>query len=285
MPIEFFQIGQETRVRQSFESPTIYLDHWAIRLFSDDRALQDRFVDALMSKGGTLLLSNFSFSEFAVATDAGHAAAAEDFIERLLPNIFLTDFALDKVLEQELRASSNTERFWPSADLPQLKFFAERSQDSPLGFTMRGFITLAHLNRHALMQITAEVVSQIKVGLEAARENPAYVAKARSVQPTDDRPRTHIIMGELARDFHLDAAAVFSDNDVIDMLHATMPINCCDYVLLDGPWASRVEKMKKRIEKAGIEMPIAKCFSRRERGIDLFLQDLEDFVRPDSEAS
>ena len=146
MPIEFFDATSETRVRQSFVSPTVYLDHWAIRMFSDDLALQDRLVKALRSKGGTLLLSNISFSEFAVPSDARHAADAEDFIERLLPNIYLTDFALDKVLEQERSEPNNAKRFWPSADLPQLELFAER-QDAPLGFTMRGFITPAHVNR------------------------------------------------------------------------------------------------------------------------------------------
>ena len=150
MPIEFFDATSETRVRQSFVSPTVYLDHWAIRMFSDDLALQDRLVKALRSKGGTLLLSNISFSEFAVPSDARHAADAEDFIERLLPNIYLTDFALDKVLEQERSEPNNAKRFWPSADLPQLKLFAER-QDAPLGFTMRGFITPAHVNRASVV--------------------------------------------------------------------------------------------------------------------------------------
>ena len=101
MPIEFFPTSSEVRVRQSFISPTVYFDHWAIRLFSDNLALQDRLVNALRSKGGTLLLSNISFSEFSAPSDPRHAADAEDFIERLLPNIYLTDFALDKVLEQE----------------------------------------------------------------------------------------------------------------------------------------------------------------------------------------
>jgi hypothetical protein len=61
MPIEFFPTSSEVRVWQSFISPTVYLDHWAIRLFSDNLALQDRLVNALRSKGGTLLLSNISF--------------------------------------------------------------------------------------------------------------------------------------------------------------------------------------------------------------------------------
>ena len=56
-----------------------------------------------------------------------------------------------------------------------------------------------------------------------------------------------------------------------------MPINCCDYVLLDGAWTERVEKMKQRIAKAGSTMPVAKCFSKRNQGVQAFLDELEGF--------
>lgn len=280
MPIEFLDAPGEVRIRQSFDSPTVYLDHWAIRMFSDDRALQNRFVNAISEKGGTLLLSNIFFCEFSAPTDARHVADAEVFIERLLPNIFLTDFALDKVLEQERSEPNNAKRFWPSADLPQLKLFGERAPDAPLGFTMKGFITLAHSNQTTITEVTAEVVHQIKCEIEAVRAELAYVAKVRSRQPNDDRPRTFVILGELMRGFLLDPAAPISDNDVIDLIHAVMPINCCDYVLLDGPWAERVEKMKQRITKTGSIMPLAKCFSGRGQGVEAFLQDLEHFTVP-----
>ena len=55
-----------------------------------------------------------------------------------------------------------------------------------------------------------------------------------------------------------------------------MLINRCDYVLLDGVWAERVEKMKKRIAKAGSTMPLAKA-SRSGQGVQAFLNNLETF--------
>jgi hypothetical protein len=280
MPIDFFQSSDGTHVRQSFDSPTVYLDHWAIRMFSDDPGMQDRFVNALMSKRGTLLLSNVSFIEFARATDVRHSRDAEAFIERLLPNIFLTDFALDKVLAQERAEPNNERRFWPSADLPQLKLLAERAQDAPLGFTMHGFITQAHINRVELSKSTEDLVRMILDGLEAARSDPDYVRKAKNVVPSDTRTRTMVILGELMRGFNLDSTAPISENDAIDLLHAAMPVNCCDYVLLDGPWAERVDKMRQRIAKAAMNMPIAKCFSKRSNGVEAFLADLEAFTKP-----
>ena len=277
MPIDFFTASDGVHVRQSFVSPTVYLDHWAVRLFSDDLHLQNRFVCALMAKGGTLLLSNLSFVEFAAASNRQHCDDTETFIERLLPNIYLTDFALDKVLEKENGERNNAKRFWPSTDLPQLKLFAERTQSASSGLTMRGFISLAHVNRTQLSQSTEELIRMVGDGLNSARSDASYVAKARKVRPTDERPRTLLILGELLRGFNLDPRATISRNDVIDLLHAAMPLNCCDYILLDGPWAERVAKMKHRISKTSMKMPVARCFSQRDNGVEAFLADLEAF--------
>jgi hypothetical protein len=277
VPIDFFAASDGIHVRQSFVSPTVYLDHWAVRLFSDDLHLQDRFVSALMSKGGTLLLSNLSFVEFATASDPQHCYDTETFIERLLPNIYLTDFALDKVLEKENGEPNNSKRFWPSADLPQLKLFVERTQSPSSGLTMCGFISLAHVNRTHLSQSIEELIRMVGDGLNNARSDASYVAKARKVPPSDERPRTLLILGELLRGFNLDPNATIARNDVIDLLHAAMPLNCCDYILLDGPWAERIAKMKHRISKTSMKMPMAKCFSQRASGVEAFLVDLEAF--------
>ena len=121
-----------------------------------------------------------------------------------------------------------------------------------------------------------------RADLRLLAQIPVNVAKVRAVQPNDDRPRTLIILGELMRGFHLDPAAPISDNDVVDLLHAAMPINCCDYARLDGAWAERVEKMKQRIAKTGSTMPLAKCFSSRDQGVQAFLQDLEASLNPAS---
>lgn len=278
MPIEFYQDGDEIRIRQSFISPTVYLDHWAIRMFSDDLVLQNRFVNIIKKKGGTLLLSNFSCSEFAVASDARHALDAEIFINRLLPNVFLTDFALDKVLQQEIAEPDNLKRFWPSADLPQLKFFAERAYKGSKEFTtLQGFFSLAHLHDTEINSAKSDYVAMIKKNILELKLNQSYIAKARSTQPNNKRPRTLIIMGELMRGFILDNAAPILENDIIDMTHAIMSVNCCDYVLLDGAWLSRIENMRHRISKTGSNMSIAKCFSRKKNGIESFLRDLEEF--------
>lgn len=282
MPIEFFLAFGSVHARQSFNPPTVYFDHWAIRTFSDDLGIQDRFVQVLMSKGGTFLLSSLSLVEFARATDARHCRDTEAFIEMLLPNIFFTDFALDKVLEQELSQSDNQRRFWPSADLPTLKFFCERAQDAPFGFTMRGLISVTHEYGTRLVETADRVATEIVEQIESIRLDPTYVGKARNTVPDNRWPRTKVILGELIRGYVLDRNAPISRNDAIDLQHAAMSVNCCDYVLLDGPWAERVEKMRRRITKARTAIPIAKCFSRRNSGVETFLAELKGFVKSEA---
>jgi hypothetical protein len=118
---------------------------------------------------------------------------------------------------------------------------------------------------------------KMREAVQKARADPDYVRKARDAPLNDSRSRTMLILGELLRGFILDSNSPMSENDAVDLIHAAMPLNCCDYVLLDGPWAERVEKMKLRLGKSPIVMPIAKCFSRRNDGINAFLTDLEHF--------
>ena len=277
MPIEFIESPEGLKVSQSFDTPTVYLDHWAIRLFSDDRALQDRFVNALMQKRGTLLVSNISMAELGGASDPQHALDAEAFLERCLPRLFLTNFQLDEIVARERTETNNESRFWPTADLPQLKLFGERSHAAGRSFTMHGFAQIAYEHRTPINELMRSNARKMIEAVEKARADPDYVRKARDAPLNDSRPRTLLIMGELLRGFILDSNSSMSESDAVDLIHEAMPLNCCDYVLLDGPWAERVEKMKLRLSKSPMVMPLAKCFSQRKDGINAFLTDLENF--------
>lgn len=144
---------------------------------------------------------------------------------------------------------------------------------------MRGFVALTHETRDQISGSTKDLKRILVEGFTAARNDVEYVAKARRIYPSDKRPRTLLILGELMRSFNLDTNAPITENDVIDLLHAAMPVNCCDFVLLDGPWAERVEKMRRRVSKTEMEMPIASCFSQRNNGVESFLAALENFDR------
>lgn len=101
MPMKLEIDGSKLHVRQSFDAPAVYLDHWALCELSEDQGLRYRFVRALRAKRGTLLLSHTNLGEFTVPTDIRHATAAEELLDLLLPNVYLSDLDLEKALAAE----------------------------------------------------------------------------------------------------------------------------------------------------------------------------------------
>lgn len=277
MPMELFDKDGESQAHQSFDSPTVYFDHWAICEFSDDFMLQDRFVKAMQAKRGTFVLSHTNLAEFTNMSDPRHTEAAENFLERLMPYVYLTDFNLEVAEAFENQPGYAGQRMWPSSDLPMLKFVAARSIDAGSGFTLAGYITLSHLYRDQLSKIFNEVNQKILDALNKQRADPVYAKKARQSVPDTSRTKTRVVMGELMRELVIDSKANISLNDVVDWQHAILPVSCCDYALLDGKWVQRVQAMSKRVTQQGLHMSFAKCFSKRGNGLNDFLGQLESF--------
>lgn len=277
MPMKFFDKDGETHAKQSFDSPTVYFDHWAICEFSDDLTLQDRFVKAMQAKCGTFVLSHTNLAEFTNASDPRHADSAEKFLERLMPNVYLTDFDLEKAEVFENQPGYAGRRMWPSADLLMLKLVAKRSINAGGSFTLAGFITLLFLNRAQLSKTFNEANQNILDEINKQCADPVYVKKARQSVPDTSRTKTRVVMGELMRELTIDPKATISLNDIVDWQHAILPVICCDFVLLDGKWEQRVRAMAKRVTEQGLHMSFAKCFSKRDNGLNDFLSQLEIF--------
>ena len=73
----------------------------------------------------------------------------------------------------------------------------------------------------------------------------------------------------------LDTNAPFTANDAVDLMHAADAVDYCDLVLLDKAWERRVNGLRKRIAEEGVDMPIARCFSKSNNGIEAFLDAIE----------
>jgi len=275
--MELYQEGSDLRVRQRFDFPAVYFDHWAICEFSDDFSLQDRLVAALQSKGGTFLLSHINLAEFTSASDPRHTEAAEIFFDRLMPNVYLSDFDLEKAEVFESDPAHTGHRMWPSSDLPMLKFLAARSLQANQVLSFRDFVTLSHEFREPINQTFREANKNILKALNKQRANPEYVKLARTSVPSNMRSKTRVIMGELMRELMIDPHANITTNDVVDLQHAVLSISCCDFVLLDGKWEQRVYSLRRRAETQGFEIRLAQCFSKREGGLLNFLQQLEAY--------
>jgi hypothetical protein len=232
-------------------------------------------VKAIVAKRGTFVLSHTNLAEYANPSDPKHAEAAERFLERLMPNVYLTDFDLEKAEGFERQPDYAGQPMWPSADLPMLKFVAERSLAAETGLSMMGFVTLSHVYRERLSEVFAESNKNILSALNKQRADSAYVAKARRSVPDATRPKTWVVMGELMRELTIDSNASITVNDIVDWQHAILPVSCCDYVLLDGKWEQRVRALTNRVTQQGLHLTLAKCFSKRDNGLERFLSALE----------
>jgi hypothetical protein len=89
-------------VQQRLTHPAVYLDTWAVRLFAEDEpVLGDRFRNALLRSGGTLVLSHINVGEFTY-DGARHARRAGQYIAELGLQLFFSMFDPFRVIIAEI---------------------------------------------------------------------------------------------------------------------------------------------------------------------------------------
>ncbi len=93
-------------------SPMVYLDHWALRVFSSDPALAARLIVALRASHGTLALSWMNLGEYATVADPEQRRQTERLLEDILPNVFCLEVhkvvALDRWDVQVIASKSGS---------------------------------------------------------------------------------------------------------------------------------------------------------------------------------
>jgi hypothetical protein len=134
--------GGPPRIQQRFSSPSAYLDHWAVMRLSEEDALRDRFISALKTRGGTLLLWALNLAEFRTCS-VETAERAELFLDEVLSAAYFTTMDIEQVLAQEPvpRGLSNT--LAPPPDLEMLRQIASRSSSLAQPYSLRGYLRAA----------------------------------------------------------------------------------------------------------------------------------------------
>lgn len=264
------------KVRQEFLHPAVYLDHWALCEFSDNVGIQNQLVELIKVKNGTLVVSHLNLLEFTKMNDSKHVKAAELFLNRLLPNVYLADFDLEQAIRFDLKYPH--ERLSAPPDLRVLKILADRCLTLNSDISFDGFITFSYTHKDSLARLWSDSVEDMVNVLKTQKKDLSFVKKSRSSLPDLERSKTHVIMGELIRDLIISPETKIKPNDIIDSLHATLSLHYCDYVLLDGAWEQKTKNMQRRILNQNIKIETAKCFSKKNNGIQSFLKDLAEFL-------
>jgi hypothetical protein len=281
--IELSKIKEGVHMDHRFVSPTVYLDHWAWRKISESEMLTNRFSNALKSRGGTLAISWLNLVEFSKVTCEQQTCKADVLLDKILPQVFFLNPNFFKVIEHEDKPSSGSESITPHEDSELLK----------------GFVKLNLLKSNSLKLLPAQTIFRLvpATGIAGQYDPFAdliinYIKSLRRDYNSDKKfqvrvnqlPKgrqnqyqygTRFIANELFGSFLKDKRIEISRNHAIDVSHAVVPVAYCNYVLLDGHWATQVERAKKRITDGGLSFSMAKTFSGKANGMEKFLQELE----------
>ena len=83
----------------------------------------------------------------------------------------------------------------------------------------------------------------------------------RSLRGQAARHGTPIVLREVVAGLMRDKGAAITPNDAMDFFHTIVPVAYCDFVLLDGRWRDQVDRLRKRLQRAGVDFPLATVFS------------------------
>jgi hypothetical protein len=229
-----------------------------------------------MSKAnGTLLLWALNLVEFMSATTET-ANLGEDFLEEAFPHAYFTLMDL-RIINHEPTPRPAGRTGQPLPDNELLTIVASKSASIARPYSIRGLVTQVVAHRDRLAETMGETKTKIADKFKEMREDPAHVERARNYSPTDEIPRTQLVMAELMRGMNLDPQTPFTANDAIDLMHAVIPVSYCDFVLLDGGWAERVRQLAERGADYSPPVVPARCYSERRGGLKHFIEDLESW--------
>ena len=247
------------QLRQTLKEPVVYLDHWAVRLFSENDQMQDRFISALHRSGGTWLFSTANLFEFTAMTDLNQAQATERLLSRALPALHVADTTLERgylLVEGAPAHPDAPEDHWLLQDL------GERARIAGGILNTRRFIQDAIINRDQLAPLFENLKVEVSNSVMALTKDQERHSNARKFAPRAGMTLREALSQELLREPHVNEAYVFDENDAMDLIHAVPAAVVCDLILLDARWSHKVNSAAKRMRKGGVTGKIARCFSR-----------------------
>lgn len=267
----------EPTVAQVDDSPSVYLDHWALRKISSSAELADRLVAVIQERGGNLLISWLHLAEFTAVSDRSQVLAAESMLDRLIPNLFFVEINPFTVIEREDVLLAGGAPKPPHADLGFLDAFVQLRPTSPRPFTAEGlFSAIAQSKRHEALDALAATIVERLLSMRTEYNSSAGLRKAVLRLPGGPSIQrgTRLLLRELSRTFLLDSQLRITSNHAIDLLHAVVSSAYADYVLLDKHWETQVERARLRLRQAGLAIPVAQVFSGKGSRIPEFFAAL-----------
>jgi len=270
------------RITQEITTPSVYLDHWALREISENDSLAGRFSSALKRRDGTLVLSWLNVVEFCKVSDPSQRAKADSLLYSLGWNLFWLDPDFFTVSNREDLVAAGSLPGAPHSDLEFAAFFVRLVMETSAMSQPSGgpplFYTISA--RREIQEHYDRLADDIIVKLQEFRTDMGSNKELRKIikspPKTQKRTRgTRIIAREFIKRVLKDALIKLDRNNAIDLCHAAVSAAYCDYVLLDKQWAAIVDETRARFAKSCASIPLARVFSKKGSELEYFLQELE----------
>jgi hypothetical protein len=260
--------GDDVEFVVEAESPLLYLDHWAIRRFSENPTHGSRFLTAFKNRG-TVMFSLMNVTEIARDASPTRAREISRFLEALGEHwIPMTIDPIRIVRAEESGTTSDGIHPCVSAGFLSDPAFAQR--------LTTGNVSLSHVvdltrgpNGDAIRQDSARQELQLLNSLQDWRnaytnDHTELDTKFPVVPFVAERPMRTIYHG-LARLTITDGFKL-TDGHVRDLFHTLAAVRCAEMVTLDAHWVNQVQKLR-------LPTDFVKLYS--EANLEQFLSDLE----------
>jgi hypothetical protein len=247
---------------QQLTSPTVYLDHWAVRAASENSDLGDCLTRALEVRNGTLVVSWANIAEFSTL-DQRAARQAEEFLDRQLPRLFFLDFNAFDVIRREEEVLAGGPAIPPHGDLDLLRLVVGLRPVGVRPITCVGMLTEVSGHRlESTDRMKAMFVDRAS-GLRAEYiDDGAFKTLVDRSLERGPAPRgTFVVLREILAGLMRDKTSTITANDAMDFFHTVVPVAYCDIVLLDGKWRDQVDRVRSRLDRASVHFPLATVLS------------------------
>jgi hypothetical protein len=250
------------------EAPTIYMDTWALNLFSRDQPLRDRFLQVFQDRG-TLLISVM------LATEIGANVAAErpelrSFLDVIGPHwvpLTIDPFAVMAAQDQP----GSTHGCISVGFINDAKFSAKLKAGE---LSLASMVDLTRGADGAQLKAetdksTAEMVDGVAHHREQHAKDSKYLDTKWKLVPYDAENYMRPIYNGFLRLCVTDGFP-FSHNHARDLFHAIASVGCAHMTLLDNHWAGQARKVLQQIDAPD---GLVRIYAQRD--VERFLTDLE----------
>lgn len=279
---KIIRADKKIELREHFNSPMVYLDHWALNDLSLDSALRSRFVALINEKAGTFRLSLVNIAELIKQSDKSQVNAILEMIDSITDCGFINVDHGEVIEKENILISDPSSRSVvqnPSAEIKIVEFYL-MAKNYPDDWHISDIIrsALSESLPNYVSKSNIDFMQRMQVLLKEGRKDNKFLERGSKIFRTlkAQGPQYQTATRELlqmAIQFVMrnTTMKMYEYSEWQDIFHVIVPVSYCDLVLIDGRW-------KTFISQTGFSYPqIAKVFDKS--SLEDFFETLENWER------